>query len=146
MNVRESSLLPYQREQRARRLAMAVPVTLGAASVTTGVTTIAAGQVAAGGLTGFPLEQLGPGHAADAFTPLRFASGAMAVANAGVGLYKLFGHEDQELTPWRIASAAGNFVTAAGLAGQALAWGPWTAAVTGLGVVTTLVAEFGQRK
>ena len=136
MNVREASMLPYQRQQRQRRLEMAMPVSLGAASVTTGVTSLMAGQAGAAGNV----------QALDAFMPLRIASGAMAVANVGVGLYKLFGDEDEEKTAWQFASAAGNFVTAAGLAGQALAWGPWTAAITGLGVVTTLVAEFAQRK
>ncbi len=143
MNVREASMLPYQREQRRKRLEMALPVSLGAASLTIGGSSIAAGQVASGALQ---LDRLDPGQAAGAFMPLRIASGAMAVANIGVGLYKLFGDEDEEKTAWQIASAAGNFVTAAGLAGQALAWGPWTAAVTGLGVATTLVADIVQRK
>lgn len=137
MNVRESSMLPYQRERARRRLELAMPISFGAGSLVTGGTTIMAGQVASGALH---FDQLLPSQASEAFLPLRFASGAMAVANAGVGLYKLFGNEDEEKTPWQIASAAGNFVTAAGLAGQAIGWGPWTAAITGLGVATTLVA------
>lgn len=143
MNVRESSLLPYQREQRQRRLEMVMPVGLGAGSLVTGGTTILAGQVASGSLT---IDRLIPSEAQEALMPLRVASGAMAVANVGVGLYKLFGNEDEDKTPWQIASAAGNFVTAAGLAGQALGWGPWTAAISGLGVATTIVAEIAQKK
>lgn len=143
MNVRESSLLPYQREQRQRRLEMVMPVGLGAGSLVTGGTTILAGQVASGSLT---IDRLIPSEAQEALMPLRVASGAMAVANVGVGLYKLFGNEDEDKTRWQIASAAGNFVTAAGLAGQALGWGPWTAAISGLGVATTIVAEIAQKK
>ncbi len=140
MNVSESSLLPYERERRGRRLQVAQSVAMGAASLTTGLTSVAAGQVAQGSLGGFVLDQLSPGTAADAWMPLRIASGVLAAANLGVAAYRVFGGEESP-GPWRIASAAGSFVTAAGLAGQALGWGPWTAAVTGLGVVATVVTQ-----
>lgn len=140
MNVSESSLLPYERERRSKRLQVALPTAMGAASLATGLTSVAAGQVAQGNLGGFLLDQLSPGTAAEAWMPLRIASGVLAAANLGVAAYKVFGGEESP-GPWRLASAAGSFVTAAGLAGQALGWGPWTAAVTGLGVVATVVTQ-----
>ncbi|MEW6277955.1 MAG: hypothetical protein AB1758_04980 [Candidatus Eremiobacterota bacterium] len=145
MNVNgEKGLLPFQREARVRTLRLAQPVAMGTASLVTGLTCAAARQVAAGQWS-LPDQFSSAPAAADAVTPLRWASGVMAVANAGLGVYKILaepdGLESDRSRTCRYVSGGGNLVVAAGLVGQVLGWGPWTLAISGAGVLATVIAD-----